>query len=77
MKKPAAWNVLHDEALALLTGQWQRLGDLKERQRASQRDSCVPFTDLCAWGFAEERRTPLFRNGISAGERMEFRRKAG
>ena len=72
--KPEAWCILHEEALTLLTKDWQRLAHLKEKQRKSERNHCDAFTNLADWGFAEERRTPLWDGNTPKGERIEFRR---
>lgn len=56
--------------LARLTNEWQSLGSLK----INPTDGAYGYQDLVWMGYAEERRTPITRNGIACGETIEYRR---
>lgn len=52
-----------------LTNEWQTLSRLK----LDPHEGATYFDELRVLGIAEERRTPLQRNGIAVGETIEFR----
>jgi hypothetical protein len=62
-------NSITQLALSALTNEWQRLGALKVATGLHAN----AFDDLRWAGLAQEKRTPITRNGVACGEVIELK----
>lgn len=68
-------NRIQEHALAMLSGEWQRLPDLSARWQMPD-GPILALEDLVEYGQAERQIVPVYRGTHQAGCRIYYRRRA-